>query len=380
MTSSAAKVLPLVLATMTSQALLVVLAPTVVAVGAELGTTVGAAGQARSVTAAVSVAVSLLLGTRPGLLSVRRLLVAGSVLAVLASGAVAAAGSTATFLAAHVLVGLAFALLLSGGFAGLAAFDADRRPWATGYVAGSNALAWILVTPAAGVLTEAWSWRAAEALPAALAVAALVAAPAARPAPSARAGAALAPLRVGVARRWIVAEVAGYAAWTSLLTFAGAFFVQRLGVRESLAGWLLAGGAGAYLLASVRSGRLSRRVPRRRLVATAALIMAVLLPMMLAVARSAPVAVALFCLLGLAAGIRTPVSASLGLDQLPAQPAAMMTARTGATQTGYLVGAVVGGAVISGAGYPALGLVLAVVMATSAALVLGVDDPEPPRP
>ncbi|GAA1626333.1 hypothetical protein GCM10009790_06290 [Georgenia ruanii] len=380
MTSSAAKVLPLVLATMTSQALLVVLAPTVVAVGAELGTTVGAAGQARSVTAAVSVAVSLLLGTRPGLLSVRRLLVAGSVLAVLASGAVAAAGSTATFLAAHVLVGLAFALLLSGGFAGLAAFDADRRPWATGYVAGSNALAWILVTPAAGVLTEAWSWRAAEALVAALAVSALMAAPAARPAPSARAGAALAPLRVGVARRWIVAEVAGYAAWTSLLTFAGAFFVQRLGVRESLAGWLLAGGAGAYLLASVRSGRLSRRVPRRRLVATAALIMAVLLPMMLAVARSAPVAVALFCLLGLAAGIRTPVSASLGLDQLPAQPAAMMTARTGATQTGYLVGAVVGGAVISGAGYPALGLVLAVVMATSAALVLGVDDPEPPRP
>ncbi|KAE8764861.1 MFS transporter, partial [Georgenia thermotolerans] len=184
MAASGPKVLPLVLATMTSQALLVVLAPTVVAVAAELGTTVGAAGQARSVTAAVAVAVSLLLSARPRLLSVRRLLVAGSALALLACGAVAAARSTAAFLAAHVLVGLAFALLLSGGFAGLAAFGADRRPWATGYVAGANALAWILVTPVAGVLTEGWSWRAAEALPAALAVAALVAAPAALPAPS----------------------------------------------------------------------------------------------------------------------------------------------------------------------------------------------------
>ncbi|KAE8762450.1 MFS transporter, partial [Georgenia thermotolerans] len=205
-------------------------------------------------------------------------------------------------------------------------------------------------------------------------------APAALPAPSVRAGAALAPLRAGAARRWIVSEVAGYAAWTSLLTFAGAFFIQRLGVRESVAGWLLAGAAGAYLLASVRSGRLSRRWPRRRLIATAALVMAVLLPLMLGAARTTPVAVALFCVLGLAAGTRTPVSASLGLDQLPGQPAAMMAARTGATQLGYLVGAVLGGAVISGAGYPALGLVLAVVMATSAALVRRVDDPADPRP
>ena len=50
-----------------------------------------------------------------------------------------------------------------------------------------------------------------------------------------------------------------------------------------------------------------------------------------------------------------------------------MAARTAATQSGYLLGAVVGGAVIAGPGYAALGLVLAVVMAASAWLARRVD-------
>jgi predicted MFS family arabinose efflux permease len=53
----------------------------------------------------------------------------------------------------------------------------------------------------------------------------------------------------------------------------------------------------------------------------------------------------------------------------------MMAARTAATQLGYLLGAVIGGAVIAGAGYGALGFVLAAGMAASAWLILRVDDP-----
>jgi predicted MFS family arabinose efflux permease len=54
----------------------------------------------------------------------------------------------------------------------------------------------------------------------------------------------------------------------------------------------------------------------------------------------------------------------------------MMAARTAATQTGYLLGALVGGVVIAGPGYGALGVVLALVMAGSAWLVLRVDEPQ----
>ncbi len=164
-----AAVLPLVLATMASQALLVVLAPTVVAIGADLGAPVGTVAQARSVTAAVAIAVSLALSARaarrPALYPLR----VGAVLAVLACGAVAAARSPGTFLAAHVIVGAALALLLSAGFAGLGAFVGEARAWAAGHVAAANALAWVVVNPVAAWLTAARSWRAAEAVPAVIA-------------------------------------------------------------------------------------------------------------------------------------------------------------------------------------------------------------------
>jgi predicted MFS family arabinose efflux permease len=102
--------------------------------------------------------------------------------------------------------------------------------------------------------------------------------------------------------------------------------------------------------------------------------MAVLLFVLLRVTGSVALAVATFCLVGLAAGVRTPASSGLGLEQLPRHPGAMMAARTAATQLGYLLGAVVGGAVISHGGYGTLGIVLAIGMAGSALLILRVDD------
>ena len=165
-----------------------------------------------------------------------------------------------------------------------------------------------------------------------------------------------------------------YGAWTALLTFVGAFFIERLGVPEAAAGWLLAMGAAAHLTASTRSRTLVNLVSRRRLAAGSAVIMAILLFVLLRLTTSAPLAVATFCLVGFAAGVRSPTSSALGLEQLPRHPGAMMAARTAATQLGYLLGAVVGGAVISHGGYGTLGIVLAIGMAASALLILRVDD------
>ena len=380
MASSGRSVLPLVLATMTSQALLVVLAPTVVAVAAELGTPSGpparpAPSPPRSpsrsrCSSARGRTCSRCVGwsspgpcspSWPAAWSPRPRPPRCSSPRTSSSASPSPSSCPAASRASRP----------SGptGARGRPATSPARTRWR-----GS------LSRPAAGVLTAAWSWRAAEALPAALAVAALVAAPA-RPAgpvgargggpgPAARTGGA--PLDRRRDRR-----------------------VRRLDLAAHLRRRVLHPAPGG---ARVR-GRLAARRCRRRLPPGVGPVRAPVPPLAAAPAgrhgradhggppagdarraRSAPVAVALFCLLGLAAGTRTPVSASLGLDQLPGQPAAMMAARTGATQLGYLVGAVVGGAVISGAGYPALGLVLAVVMATSAALVLRVDDPRGPAP
>lgn len=367
---------PLVLATMASQALLVVLAPTIVAIAADLGATVAAVGQARAITAGIAIAASAVIASRIDAVGVSRLLGLGAGLAIVACGAVAASPSLAVFLASHLLIGLAFACLLSAGFAGVAAFSPDRRAWAIGYVAGANALAWVVVNPVVGLVTDWLSWRAAQAVPAAIALAALLLAGTAMPA----AGGSTAPrlrtlLSLRSARRWIGAELIAYGGWTALLTFIGAFFIERLGVREAAVGWFLAAGATAYFVAATRGGSLADWMPRRHLVAASALSMAVLVVLLLNLTGSVAVAVGVFCLTGLAAGVRTPASSGLGLEQLPDHPGAMMAARTAATQLGYLIGAVIGGAVIAGPGYGTLGVVLAIGIGVSALLILRVDDP-----
>ena len=159
-----------------------------------------------------------------------------------------------------------------------------------------------------------------------------------------------------------------------MLTFVGAFFIDTFDVRAGAAGWLLAAGAAAYFAAATRSERLVARFPRRQLVAVSALAMAAVLPLLLGVASSVAVAAVLFCLAGVTAGVRTPASSGLGLVQIPDHPGTMMAARTGATQLGYLIGAIVGGAVIAVSGYGALSIVLSAGMAASAFLVLRVRD------
>jgi predicted MFS family arabinose efflux permease len=367
---------PLVLATMASQALLVVLSPTIVAIAAELGASVGVIGQARSVTAGVAIAASAVISSRIDAVGVPRLLGVGAALALVACGAVAASPNLVVFLASHALIGLAFACLLSAGFAGVAAFPPERRGWAIGYVTGANALAWIVVNPIVGVVTDWLSWRAAQAIPAAIALAALVSAgTAARAAAASSAPRLRTLLRARSARRWIASELIAYGGWTALLTFVGAFFIESLGVGEAAVGWWLAAGAAAYFLAATRTGPFVDRMSRRHLVAASAVAMAVLAVLQLNLTGSVAVAVVIFCLNGVAAGLRTPASSALGLEQLPDHPGAMMAARTAATQLGYLLGAVIGGAIIAGPGYGMLGVVLAVAIALSALLILRVDDP-----
>ena len=371
-----ARLAPLALATMASQALLVVLGPIMVAVGADLGASVGAIGQARSVTAVVAIAVSASIANRVDTLGVSRLVAVGGAFAVAGCAAIASAPALAVFLLAHVLVGIAVACLLSAGFAGTAAFAASAVP---GRSAGSRARtrsrgsssrrssAWLRPGARGGPPKRSpQSSRSRRLSPRA-------------PPDSSSSAPAAAQLRTLVAhrsaRRWLVAEVAAYGAWAALLTFVGAFFVERLRVGEGLVGWLLACGAASFFVTATRGAGLVASLPRRPLITAVSLLMGVLFVVELGASGSAAFGVAAFCTLGLAAGVRTPASSALGLMQLPDHPGAMMAARTAANQLGYLLGALVGGTVIAVAGYGAFGVVLAAVMSVSALLILRVDDP-----
>lgn len=376
--------IPLVLATLAAQASIMVLAPIMVEIGRDLDASVSAIGQARTVMAAVAALASLRVGPLIDRIGVRPLLTWGAVLAVTGHAVTSTAANLPIFYAGHVFIGLAVACLLSAGFAGAGAwFDEADAPWALGYVVGSQSIAWIVGNPIIGVLTDAVSWRLAYAVPGIAALAALAAALTATVGRGERESEA-APSGMGdvardpSARRWTIAEFVAYSAWTSELTYIGAFYVTTYDVEETLVGFLLAIGSVAFLISTLGTDRLVRRLGgrRRRMVITSALAMGALVAVIFNVTPAVAFTVGLFFLMALSAGVRSTGSSALALGLLPSQPGAMMAARTTSAQLGYTVGAMLGGLVIAVAGFGALGFVLLVGMAFSALLIARVEEPQ----
>ena len=371
------------IATIATQAAIVVLAPLVVEIGRDLGASVAGVGLARSVLAGTAVAVSLAIGPLIDRVGVRPLILAGAALAMVGAGATAAAPSIGLFYAAHAVTGAGVACLLSAGFAGVAAYFSHREAaWAMGYVVGAQSIAWIAGNPLIGVLSDAGSWRLSYAVPAfmaAMAFAAGLAAPRGGAVGSDADGLArlTAVFRDRSARRWAVAELVAYSAWTAELTYAGAFYIQSYGVAESAVGVLLSVGSVVFLVVSLNAARLTRRFARRSVIAAAALGMGAMLVPLLNLTPSVWFTLGLFTVMASFAALRSTLSSTLGLDQLREQPGSMMGARTASAQLGYMIGAAAGGAVLAASGFGALGFVLCAGMAFSALLIARVYDPDP---
>jgi predicted MFS family arabinose efflux permease len=375
--------IPLVLATLAAQASIMVLAPIMVEIGAKLGASVSAVGQARTVMAAVAAVASLRIGPLIDRVGVRPVLLWGATFAAAGHAITSLAGNLEVFFAGHVFIGLGVACLLSAGFAGAGAwFDDEDAPWALGYVVGSQSLAWIVGNPLIGVLTDAFSWRLAYAVPGAAALTALAAAAVVssgpvdeerRPVPSGMTDVA----RDAAARRWTIAEFVAYSAWTAELTYIGAFYVQTYDVTESLVGFLLAIGSVAFLISTLGTDRLVRRLGgrRRRIVIVSALAMGTLVAVIMNVTPAVTFTVAMFFLMALCAGVRSTSSSALALGLLPSQPGAMMAARTTSAQLGYTLGAMIGGLILAVSGFGLLGFFLLGGMVFSAVLVARVAEP-----
>jgi predicted MFS family arabinose efflux permease len=257
-----------------------------------------------------------------------------------------------------------------------------------GYVVGAQSIAWIVGNPIVGLLADAGSWRLSYLVPGAVCLIALAAGLAAP-----RGGHAVAAegegdsgrealavvFRDRSARRWATAELVAYSAWTAELTYAGAFYVQRYGVSETVTGLLLAAGSLVFLAASLSTARLTARLPRRPLIVACSLGMGVMLVPVLNVAPAVWVTLLFFCALAVFAGVRSTGSSALGLEQLPDRPGAMMGARTASAQLGYVLGAAGGAAIIALAGFGTLGFVLLAGMTGAALLLARVSDPEAER-
>jgi predicted MFS family arabinose efflux permease len=372
---------PLVLSTIAAQASIVVLVPIVVEVGRDLDASVSAIGQARAVLAVTAVAAALFIGPLIDRLGVRPLLTWGSALGLLGAGAAASAPSVVLFLLAHVVTGVGVACLLSAGFAGVGAwFPEGEMARPMGFVVGAQSISWIIGNPVIGILTDAVSWRAAYAVPGTICIAALVAAllsPVERDAgerPAAPREGLRAVFRDRSARRWTLAELVAYSAWTAELTYIGAFYIETYDVSETTVGFLLAVGSIAFAISTLNTAALTARFDRRGVIWRAALGMGAMLALIMNVTPAVVFTLCLFFVMALLAGLRSTGSSTLGLDQLPAQPGSMMAARTASAQLGYMLGALVGGAVLAVSDFGTLGFVLLAGMTLSALLISRVSD------
>jgi DHA2 family methylenomycin A resistance protein-like MFS transporter len=168
-----------------------------------------------------------------------------------------------------------------------------------------------------------------------------------------------------------------YSAWTAELTYIGAFYVETYNVTESVVGFLLAVGSVAFLISTLGTDRLVRRVGSKRpLIVAGGLGMGAFAAVIMNVTPSVAFTLALFFGMALCAGVRSTGSSALGLSQLPSRPGSMMAARTASAQLGYVIGASAGGAVLAVAGFGALGFFLLAGMAVAAFLIARVSEPD----
>lgn len=372
---------PLPLATIASQSSMASIPPLFVGISQSYDTTIGTVGQVRAISALTAVLATLLVGGWIHRHGARPVMLAGGVMGAAGAALSGLAPSLVVFGVAQAVTGIGICFLLSAGFAGAGEFfAAGARDWAIGWVVALQSLAWIVGVPIVGVLAETFSWHYGFIVPAffCLVAAGAAALYAPRLNPDLRAAdertGLLAALADPGGRRWTIGEMLAFGVWTAEITYIAAFYSEEFNLSEALVGVLLPLGSLAFMLGSTTSNRLGARWSKRVLLIASTLAMGLIAAALFNFHPYLLVTLALAICMGIAAGLRAAGSSTLALDQLPDKPGAMMAARTGATQIGYLVGASVGGVILDASGFGALGAFMVIGMGVSAVVMAGVPQ------
>jgi predicted MFS family arabinose efflux permease len=352
--------LTLMTALAASQAALVVLNPLLPDVARELDVSVASAGQLRTVSgfaAGVAALAVGLLATRFGL----RELMLGAV-ATLAFGSVvsALAPDLEVLIAAQALAGLGIGVSYSAAVAATAEWStAANRSRVLALTLLGPPLAWIVGMPLVGLVGEI-SWRLAWiVVPVSMAVVAigLLLGRSVTPPARERAGLRLVLSQPGV-KRWSIGELFAFSGWAGALVYVGALLVESYDLSIAATGVALGFGALVYVPGNFLFRRWVDAHGRTLLVALA-LSAAVTVALLGAVRPSLWVSLMLFSLLCFIAGGRTLAGSARGLGLAQELRLGVTGVRTAAIQSGYFVGAAVGGIALATGGYALLGAAFA---------------------
>ena len=350
-----------------SQAALVVLNPLLPDVASDLGVSVATAGQLRTVSglaAGIAALTSGLWATRVGL---RGLLLGGVATLALGSLASAVAADFPVLIAAQVLTGFGIGISYSAAVAATAEWSSPaNRSRVLAIALLGPPLAWIVGMPLVGLVGEiSWrlAWLVVPISMAGVAIGLLLARPATPPA-HARAG-LRAVLRYPGVARWSTGELFAFSGWAGALVYVGALLVDTYDLSIAATGLALGFGALIYVPGNLLFRRWVDAYSRRLLVALA-ISAAATVAVLYAVRPSVWFTVAAFAALSFIAGGRTLAGSARGLGLAPELRLGVTGVRTAALQSGYFVGAAVGGAALATSGYSMVGLAFAALFVCAA--------------
>jgi predicted MFS family arabinose efflux permease len=167
-------------------------------------------------------------------------------------------------------------------------------------------------------------------------------------------------LRVPLARRWAIGELAANSAWAGTLVYSGVLFTETYGISSAATGVALAIVAVAYLAGNQWAGRASSDLARQWML-RGSIAAAVAVALTWAYTRSLSITLVLFSVTAVVTAVRMVSGTVYGFTVAGDLRSAVGTVRGVTTQIGYLFGSLAGGLAIAVGGIGALAAVYSIL-------------------
>ena len=362
----------------------VVMAPVLTQIANEFSITTGTAGLVVAAYGAPGIVVAVLTGPYSDRFGRKRFLVTGSLIMGVFTLLSAFATSFAVLVAMRIVAGVGGSVI----FPNVTATVGDNFPYrdrgsAMGTVIGLNTMASVIGVPLAGILAEATSWRVSVGLVGLLSiVAALVLLWKLRPAQTPLSESAIRDMyRSIVTNRSALGAIGssflGALYWFTWATYIVVFFESAFGLSQGVASILALTQGLGVLFGSQLGGRLGARIGHKPIVAGSVVLSGLLLLLQTNVTLPLFATAVLNLLLSAVIGARFASNTTLLTEQVPEARGTLLAVSASVTSASIVVGAAIGGVLIDGPGFWALGA-FCFVAAIFAALVVRIFVREEP--
>jgi predicted MFS family arabinose efflux permease len=362
----------------------VVMAPVLTQIAAEFNITTGTAGLVVAAYGAPGILVAVLTGPYSDRFGRKRFLVTGSLIMGFFTLLSAFATSFVVLVAMRVIAGIGGSVIFPNTTATVGDNFAYRdRGSAMSTVIGLNTMAGIIGVPLAGILAEATSWRVSVGLVGLLSItAALLLLWKLRPAQTHLSESAVRDMyRAIVTNRSalgaITSSFLGALYWFTWATYIVVFFEDAFGLSQGVASILALTQGLGVLFGSQLGGRLGGRIGHKPIVAGSVVISGTLLLLQTNVTLPLVATAALNLLLSALIGARFASNTTLLTEQVPEARGTLLALSASVTSASIVAGASIGGLLIDGPGFWALG-VFCFVAAVLTALVVRIFVREEP--